>query len=151
MAAVRVVNRMGDFYEIISCREIFNAWKATVGLPDEVNPTGQIYPQCGPDPASSILGVIVHATDSPSDAGPAGPETAAASLRATFGMSLLLALIIHAIGVEIYLRLTPAEEERLRQISFERQVEAGMKHPGRAGLTADRFGDGSNWKPQSQE
>jgi hypothetical protein len=45
------------------------------------------------------------------------------------------------------LQLTPAESERLRNVSYQRQVEAGMKHPGRAGLTADRIGDSAVWVP----
>jgi hypothetical protein len=50
----------------------------------------------------------------------------------------------------LQLRLTPAEAERLRNVSYQRQLEAGMKHPGRAGLTADRIGDSPPWVPQDQ-
>ena len=39
------------------------------------------------------------------------------------------------------IHLTPRESERLRQVSYERQIEAGMSHPGSAGLTAERLGD----------
>lgn len=46
--------------------------------------------------------------------------------------------------------LTPAEHERLRNVSYQRQLEAGMKNPGRAGLTVDRFGDAEKWIPASQ-
>lgn len=41
----------------------------------------------------------------------------------------------------VQLRLTPAESERLRQVSYERQLERGFKHPGSAGLVAQRLGD----------
>jgi hypothetical protein len=34
------------------------------------------------------------------------------------------------------LHLTPRESERLRQVSYDRQVEAGFKNPGHAGLVA---------------
>lgn len=47
------------------------------------------------------------------------------------------------------LRLTPMEHERLRNISYTRQLEAGMPNPGSAGLTADRFGDAKKWVPES--
>lgn len=43
------------------------------------------------------------------------------------------------------LHLTPREAERLRQVSYTRQLEAGMQNPGSAGLTADRFGDAKPW------
>lgn len=39
----------------------------------------------------------------------------------------------------IKLQLTPGESRRLRQVSYQRQLEAGM--PGKAGLTAERLGD----------
>ena len=39
------------------------------------------------------------------------------------------------------MRLTPREAERLRAVSYTRQLEAGMHNPGSAGLTADRLGD----------
>lgn len=32
------------------------------------------------------------------------------------------------------LHLTPKESERLRQVSYQRQLEAGFKNPGHAGL-----------------
>lgn len=34
------------------------------------------------------------------------------------------------------LRLTPKESERLRQVSYQRQLEAGFKDAGHAGLVA---------------
>ena len=47
--------------------------------------------------------------------------------------------------------LTPAEHERLRNISYRRQLEAGFKRPGYAGLTADRLGDSERWKPRQND
>ena len=32
------------------------------------------------------------------------------------------------------LHLTPKESERLRQVSYQRQLEAGFRNPGHAGL-----------------
>jgi hypothetical protein len=46
------------------------------------------------------------------------------------------------------LRLTPRETQRLRQVSYEKQLEAGMKNPGYAGLTAERIGDADPWIPK---
>jgi hypothetical protein len=95
-----------------------------------------------------------------------GPESAnaGAALNVPFGMALWLAVVIHAIGVEVYvsvvgillsrfrtngrqLHLTPTEASRLRQVSYQRQLEAGMQNPGSAGLTSDRLGDAEKWMP----
>ncbi|KAG7290013.1 hypothetical protein NEMBOFW57_000005 [Staphylotrichum longicolle] len=77
-------------------------------------------------------------------------SNAAAALSLGFGAAFWLAFTMHAIGVEVYLHLTPAEADRLRNVSYQRQLEAGMKHPGRAGLTTDRLGDSSLWTPQDR-
>lgn len=65
----------------------------------------------------------------------------------SFGMAMWLAIFMHLVGVEIYLALTPRESNRLRQVSYERQMERGFEHPGSAGLTSDRWGDAESWKP----
>ncbi|KAL2272079.1 hypothetical protein VTJ83DRAFT_1450 [Remersonia thermophila] len=70
-----------------------------------------------------------------------------ATYNVVFGSAIWLGLVLHAVGIEIYLRLTPSETERLRQISYARQLNAGMKSPGRMGLTADRLGDSPPWMP----
>ncbi|KAI0475323.1 hypothetical protein GGR56DRAFT_694969 [Xylariaceae sp. FL0804] len=70
-----------------------------------------------------------------------------AALNLVFGMAGWIAIFLHAVGIEIYIRLTPAEHERLRKISYQRQLAAGMRHPGRAGLTVDRLGDAEKWAP----
>ena len=58
-----------------------------------------------------------------------------------------IAFWLHAVGIEIYLKLTPSESERLRVVSYERQLERGFSHPGSAGLTVDRLGDAGKWTP----
>ncbi|KAB8256170.1 hypothetical protein BDV32DRAFT_153604 [Aspergillus pseudonomiae] len=67
------------------------------------------------------------------------------AMNLNFGMAFWLALFLHVIGVEIYLQLTPRESQRLREISYARQLEAGFEDPGRAGLTVDKFGDSEPW------
>ncbi|KAH7469932.1 hypothetical protein FOMA001_g14849 [Fusarium oxysporum f. sp. matthiolae] len=74
-------------------------------------------------------------------------ENIASALSLGFSMGIWLALAIHAIGIEVYLHLTPAETERLRRISFQRQQERGFKNPGSSGLTSDRLGDAETWRP----
>ena len=61
---------------------------------------------------------------------------------------------VHVVSLTLLvlqIRLTPAESERLRRVSHQRQVEAGMRHPGRAGLTADRIGDSALWVVREEE
>ncbi|KAF4469258.1 hypothetical protein FALBO_3838 [Fusarium albosuccineum] len=111
------------------------------------NETLDTYPDCdsfytGKDPNQQVL-VKADMGDSSTD------MTVGAALGLSFGPALWLAFAIHAVGIEIYLHLTPIEHERLRDISYLRQQEAGMKHPGRAGLTADRLGDARLWRPES--
>jgi hypothetical protein len=49
-------------------------------------------------------------------------EERSAALRACFPMAAWLAWALHVAGTEVYLKFTPAESERLRQISYIRQV-----------------------------
>lgn len=74
-------------------------------------------------------------------------ENVGVALGMGFGMALWLALFLHAVGVEVYLNLTPRESQRLRMVSYERQLEKGMKNPGSAGLVIERFGDAMEWVP----
>ncbi|RYC60252.1 hypothetical protein CHU98_g5959 [Xylaria longipes] len=60
-----------------------------------------------------------------------------------------LALVLHAVLVEIYLHLTPAETARLRRISYQRQLERGYKNPGSAGVVAQWLGDAEKWHPST--
>jgi hypothetical protein len=64
-------------------------------------------------------------------------------------MKLWMALTLHILGCEIYLWLTPAESARLRQVSYERQLEAGYKNPGSAGLVVQKWGDATPYVPLS--
>ena len=50
----------------------------------------------------------------------------------------------------LQLRLTPAESERLRVVSYERQLERGFKNPGSAGLVAERLGDANPYVPREK-
>ncbi|KIW91233.1 uncharacterized protein Z519_08129 [Cladophialophora bantiana CBS 173.52] len=77
-------------------------------------------------------------------------EQIAASLRITFGMALWLAFFLHAVGIEAYLALTPREAQRLRMVSYEKQLKAGMSVPGSAGLVVENFGDADAWEPTAR-
>ncbi|EUC40136.1 hypothetical protein COCMIDRAFT_109566 [Bipolaris oryzae ATCC 44560] len=129
------------YYVVWTCARI----AATVA-PDVELATA--YPACAayadgsePDAVSAVA-----ATFGAGDAANTG-----AAFNAGFGMALWLALVLHAVGVEVYLHLTPREAQRLRQVSYQKQLEAGMRNPGSAGLTADRLGDAYRWVPEVRE
>ncbi|KXJ85614.1 hypothetical protein Micbo1qcDRAFT_221929 [Microdochium bolleyi] len=106
------------------------------------------FPGCAPfySGQEPLAHVAVHASNPG-----ANVAEVTAAFNATFGMALWLALVLHAVGIEIYLHLTPAEALRLRNISYQRQVAAGMRHPGNAGLTAQRLGDAPDFVPDAPE
>lgn len=130
-------NGEGGYWRAMSCEEVYFM------LRDGEKQAKALYPQCFP----SVNGTLVPDTYVPVKA--SFPSTDVAQIRSgltlTFGMAGWLALFIHAAGVEIYLRLTPREHERLRKVSHQRQMEAGLNKPGSAGLTVDRWGDADPW------
>ncbi len=134
IVAATILPMTGKYYGTMSCDQL-----ASVVGPGSLKST---YPQCNGTPTQQIP---VEASFSQ------GAANVGIALELNFGMALWLALFLHTIGVEIYLSLTPTESERLRTVSYERQVEAGFKHPGSAGLTADRWGDAPAWKPAEKE
>lgn len=129
--AGHIITKVNSYDQIQSCEEV--AFLAP--------PLARKYPQCRN--ATGNPKILVHANYE----GKGGPEHIGAAIGLSFGMATWLAIAIHAIGVEIYLNLTPAESQRLRTVSYERQLEAGFKNPGSAGLTSDRWGDAPIWKP----
>ena len=129
-----IISQVSTYYSTMSCDEITFLYDSSV-------PVNQLYPQCSNLNSTADDMVVIQAKFGKQ------PEQIAASLGLSFGMALWLALILHLVGVEIYLALTPRESNRLRQVSYERQMEQGFRHPGSAGLTADRWGDAEQWKP----
>ncbi|KAI9794306.1 MAG: hypothetical protein M1833_000397 [Piccolia ochrophora] len=130
-----VITMLDSYYTTMPCDEITFIYGSNDSMKEH-------YPQCS-SPNTTVDGlVVVHATF-----GSGRPEQIAASLGVSFGMAMWLALLMHLVGVEIYLALTPRESNRLRQVSYERQMENGFKNPGSAGLTSDRWGDAEAWRP----
>ncbi|KAJ9619806.1 hypothetical protein H2203_008076 [Taxawa tesnikishii (nom. ined.)] len=132
-----IISAVDRYYTVRSCDEITFIYGSS-------DPVRKYYPQCS-IPNATVNGLVVVQADLSFSSG--RPEQIAASFGVSFGMALWLALFLHLVGVEIYLSLTPKESNRLRQVSFERQLEKGYKHPGSAGLTADRWGDADEWQP----
>ncbi|KAK5070223.1 hypothetical protein LTR64_002063 [Lithohypha guttulata] len=157
MAGQYVVVKYGYVYHIsIRCSEVFYMY-AHYGVPDEGNPTAMLYPSClnpldlttgVPNPEITINPATNTGTFVSVSTIGEGPENSAALLRHLFIMAAWLATLIHAIVIEVYLWLTPAEHYRLRNVSYQRQVEAGMRPKGRlrdAGLTGATIGDAPEW------
>ncbi|KAL9618942.1 MAG: hypothetical protein Q9160_006406 [Pyrenula sp. 1 TL-2023] len=141
-----IITRTGPYYTTRTCAEIsfMHRDDSSSSSSSSTAPNlTALYPQCtSPNTTSSETHIPIPASfPSPN------VEEIGASLGLSFGMAMWLATLIHLIGVEVYLGLTPREGNRLRQVSYERQMERGMKDPGNAGLTSWRVGDAERWEP----
>ncbi|KAF1939940.1 hypothetical protein EJ02DRAFT_351162 [Clathrospora elynae] len=133
--------------QIISSQDYYAVWtcaKIAATISDSSNLISS-YPACASfvDGTNTKQVSAVAATFGVGDTANVG-----AVLNVSFGMALWLSIAMHAVGVEVYLHLTPREAQRLRLVSYQRQLEAGMRNPGSAGLTADRLGDAEKWVPE---
>ncbi|KAI9170612.1 major facilitator superfamily permease [Paramyrothecium foliicola] len=143
LAALPIITRMGHHYAVWSCDEIQFLYD-NLGAPFPRD----AYPHCFlPDGSlDRWKRVAVDAQENIER-----PEQIGAGATNTFGTMLWICFIIHAVGVELYLAMTPRESERLRRISYEKQVEAGYAHPGSAGLVLERWGDADAWTPPPKQ
>ncbi|KAF3933673.1 hypothetical protein ABW19_dt0200247 [Dactylella cylindrospora] len=142
--AATVVDEQESYYTAVDCGEIKYGYYQTQDNATEAERLfAERWPTClSTDPKATANGhVAVQGLPS------GGLEKVIVGYKVTFGMAAWLALLIHLVGVEVYLALTPREDERLRRVSYERQMERGWKMPGREGLTADRVGDAELWRP----
>ncbi|KAL8894786.1 MAG: hypothetical protein Q9192_004055 [Flavoplaca navasiana] len=132
-----ILPKVGGFYQAMPCDKISYMFE------DDQADFREKFPACFAPNGTTNGWVAVPAIFGNSAA------NVSASLGLSFGMAGWLALTLHAIGVEVYLALTPKEGNRLRNVSYQRQLEAGYRHPGSAGLTSDRLGDAEVWQPAS--
>jgi uncharacterized membrane protein len=128
-----VITQIGDYYQVQTCGQVAYDY-------DSSSKAAKLYPECLNAPEDTPIVVSANFSGQ--------REQVGAALGVGFGMATWLALFMHLVGVEIYLGLTPAEGERLRRVSYEKQLEAGLKNPGSAGLTTDRWGDAEKWDPK---
>ena len=159
LAAVRITTRIGNYWSVWMCDEIDFLYK-NYGL--EFPKTN--YPECFlPDGSlDRWRRVAVRAVDNSGkleELGAAIPTSFATMVSLpilhytrnfpilTLCNQLWMCLFIHVVGVELYLRLTPRESERLRRVSYEKQLEAGYLNPGSSGLVVERWGDADAWTP----
>lgn len=133
-----IATKTGGYYRAMPCDEI-------KFILDDQSQFESSYPQC-----FAVNGTIDGWIALPASFDKDGARIGN-SLGMCFGTSGWLAFFMHAVGVEIYLRLTPRENERLRTVSYQRQLEAGFNHPGSAGITSDRWGDADPWQPPNEK
>lgn len=139
--APRVISAMPAGYELFdqrSCKEMASIF------PDP-KPLYQLHPQCMSDLNTTTDERIIIKADFVHG----NPLEMVAALGISFPIAVWLSLVLHAFGVELYLALTPKETQRLRQVSYERQLERGYKNPGSAGLVPEKLGDFDPWVPKT--
>ncbi|KAF7983509.1 hypothetical protein HWV62_21842 [Athelia sp. TMB] len=100
------------------------------------------YPACEATPGGYAL-VEANFHGNPAEIG--------AAFDVAFPMAMWLSLFMHLVGVELYIMLTPREHERLRRVSYERQMARGYLNPGSAGLVPEMIGDMDKWAPPAKE
>ena len=110
-SAAAIISSMGGFYTTRPCAQI----ASIVGQDMRIN----LYSSCLPffQGSNGALEVVVEA-EFPNG----NPVEIGAGLGIKFGSAGWLAFWIHALAVGSYVGLTPAERQRLRQISCERQL-----------------------------
>ncbi|KAF2649820.1 hypothetical protein K491DRAFT_610042 [Lophiostoma macrostomum CBS 122681] len=131
-----IVSSLGTYYTSRPCAQLAYIYS------NSSTPTTDFYPICEAyfDGSNPTQEAVVKANMDGED-----PNQIGVALGMSFGMACWVALAIHAIGVEVYLHLTPRETERLRKVSYQRQLEAGMSNPGSAGLVVQKYGDAEPW------
>ncbi|KAJ8093020.1 hypothetical protein PM082_020499 [Marasmius tenuissimus] len=123
----RIISAIGQYYTVWSCAEVLYTIDNNSTMLEELYPTclsGSLDAIHVAVPAVWTIGVNIGST-----------------LRMSFGPALWIAMFLHAVGVEIYIHLTPGETARLRRVSYQKQLERGMKRPGSMGTVGDRLGD----------
>ena len=120
-----IITNIGGYYRAMPCKQL----AFTLDDPEQF---ASAFPQC-----LNVNGTTDGRIAVSADFNGIIPQVGN-SLDVTFGTAGWLALFLHAAGVEIYLALTPREGERLRVVSYERQIEAGFKHAGNSALSVDR-------------
>ncbi|KAJ8077269.1 hypothetical protein PM082_001698 [Marasmius tenuissimus] len=131
-----LIHAIGQYSTVWSCAEVLFT------IDNNSTQLEELYPVCISGQLDTIH-VAVPATRTVA-------LNIGSSLRMSFGSALWIALFLHAVGVEIYIHLTPGESARLRKVSYQRQLEKGMPRSGSMGTVGDRLGDnlGVEYKPQ---
>lgn len=136
LPAMDIVSHLGTFYEPMACHSI--DFILSLAAPDLAS---HFYPECDGHP-DHVVAVKANKFAVPTEEGIPRLHEIGASVQVTFGTCCLVAIFLHAVGVEIYLHLTQGEANRLKRISRQRQLERGWNNPGDASwLTKEALGD----------
>lgn len=132
LPSMEIVSAMGVFYIPMKCHTI-----DTILSLIQPNLAQVFYPQCADSPDMTVA-VLANSYAEPNEQGIPPLHEIGAAVQATFGLSTLLALLLHIFGVELYLHLTGAEAKRLKRVSRERQLARGWSS---SWLTKETWGD----------
>ena len=140
MVQVLILIGPEGYYDTRPCSVVDFMFSGNRTMVESLHPSCEAY-YTGADPNRQVL------IDAFGSNGSGDVDQAAVQYTLCFNAAMWLALSLHVLGVELYLHLTPAEAARLRRISYKRQIEAGMRWPGNAGLTSERLGDAEPFLP----
>ncbi|EUC56580.1 transmembrane protein, putative [Rhizoctonia solani AG-3 Rhs1AP] len=110
LLSAQVITAINTYHSLWMCSEIGYVLKSA-------NALTQAFPQCA---TSRVLSnpnnvyVAVHASWKEGELGQGS------AIRASYGMALWIAMIMHEVGIEIYLRMTLSESKKLRELSERR-------------------------------
>ncbi|EUC65645.1 membrane transporter, putative [Rhizoctonia solani AG-3 Rhs1AP] len=125
--SAKILSAIGQYYAVWNCDEVLYT------LDNDSTRLTELFPACSAGLLESTHVAVPAVWTQAVNIG--------STLRITFGPSLWIASLIHAIGVEIYIHLTPGETARLRKVSYQKQLERGMRYPGSMSTVGDKLGD----------
>ncbi|CAE6439985.1 unnamed protein product [Rhizoctonia solani] len=110
--SANIISAIGQYYALWSCDEVLYT------LDNDMTRLMEEFPACSTGALESVHVAVPAVWTQAVNIG--------STFRLTFGPSLWIASLVHAIGVEIYIHLTPGETARLRKVSYQKQLERGM-------------------------
>ncbi|THV00356.1 hypothetical protein K435DRAFT_657327, partial [Dendrothele bispora CBS 962.96] len=123
LIAASIITKMGDYYTVWRCDEVFYVLQSTDQL-------SQLFPQCVTnvtDLSNNALGVAVHASNNEGELGKSS------ALRLVHGMCLWISMIISVIAVEIYIEKTDSANYSRNGFVLEpRNYDPGKESPPRS-------------------
>lgn len=119
IAARHIVSVIGSYYALWRCEEI--SW-----VLNSVAAAQQSYPQCTPSQAGDDLASVRVAIRAAADGDKLGLGS---SVRVTWGMSMWVAIVIHSLGVETYIRLSESSNRYRRGFVLQRDGDVIEEWP----------------------
>ncbi|CAE6509867.1 unnamed protein product [Rhizoctonia solani] len=107
--SAKIVAAIGQYFVVWSCDEVLYT------MHNNSTQLMEMFPACSTEPLESAHVAVPAVWTRAVNIG--------STFRVVFGPSLWIAVLVHAIGVEIYIHLTPGETARLRKVSYQKQLE----------------------------